>query len=115
MQLPSSVSSSNYRQAPIASNVQPNRPEKAEPSQSPAKTESASKPEQTQSPQQPSANFAAVDAAQNVELPSQDLATREQSASTGNVQTDQYRQIANEGASNAQAQDPSLFRIDVYV
>jgi len=37
------------------------------------------------------------------------------SVSTGNSSTDSYQQIAKQGEQDAAAQDPSLFRVDVYV
>lgn len=56
-----------------------------------------------------------VEASRQAELPQQDIATREQQPDSKNPSVNQYQQIAREGANNAQAQDPSLFRVDVYV
>lgn len=119
MQLPSSTYGSNYSQAQTPANsVQSSRTEK------PQNTEAASrpnesakaKPVETEAPQRSSDSFSSVEEPQASELPQQEIVTREaQVESTGNRATDQYQQIASEGASNAQAQDPSLFRVDVYV
>ena len=48
------------------------------------------------------------------ELSAQDNVTRQQ-RSSGNPSVDQYQRIASQGDNNASAQDPSLFRVDVYV
>jgi hypothetical protein len=118
MQLPSSISSSNYS-SPSNSRSSPNpasRPEKTQENTASSRPEASKQSVKPEEAQRPEARFSSVEQPQRSELPSQENRTREASpASTGNSRTDQYRQIESEGANNAQAQDPSLFRVDVYV
>lgn len=119
MQLPSSTYGSNYSQAQSPANsAQSTRAEKPQSTETTSRPNEnvKAKPVETETPQRAAESFSSVEQPQANELPPQEIVTREaQAESTGNRATDQYQQIATEGASNAQAQDPSLFRVDVYV
>ena len=54
-----------------------------------------------------------VEQAARSELSAQDLTVRTQASASSPV--NQYQQVAAQESSNAQSQDPSLFRVDVYV
>jgi hypothetical protein len=118
MQLPTSISSSSYSSSSATrSSPNPsNRPEKPQESATETPKQSTEQAQSVDQEQRADSRFASVEQPQRSELPSQENRVRDTSQeSTGNSRTDQYRQIASEGANNAQAQDPSLFRIDVYV
>jgi hypothetical protein len=118
MQLPTSISSSSYS-SPSATRSSPNpsnRPEKVQESSAEAQPQSTEQSQSVEQEQRTDSRFSSVEQPQRSEFPSQENRIRETTQeTTGNSRTDQYRQIASEGADNAQAQDPSLFRIDVYV
>jgi hypothetical protein len=122
MQLPTSISSNNYS-SPVSNRSSSNPSNNRSTESTRATTEPASvernKAEnsvEAQTDNRPEARFSAVDQPQQSDKSSQDLIARESTEqSTGNNGTDQYRQISREGANDAQTQDPSLFRVDVYV
>ena len=118
MQLPTSISSSSYS-SPSVTRSSPNPSNRTEKTQEPSVEARQQSTEQTQSVEQEQrtdSRFSSVEQPQRSEFPIQENRVRETTQeTTGNSRTDQYQQIASEGVDNAQAQDPSLFRIDVYV
>lgn len=119
MQLPSSTYTANYGQSqPLNSSTNNSRIERTTTTETPTKSSQSTpaKPAANESAPASQSSFAAPQQPNASEFNQQQLLTREaQAESTGNRGTDQYRQIASEGEQNAQAQDPSLFRVDVYV
>ncbi|MEJ2063530.1 MAG: hypothetical protein P8X74_09705 [Reinekea sp.] len=117
MQLPTSISSFS-----TTNPVYPNRPSQpiektAEESPKRQQVESLFLESTAESQQLAQAQVerpAVVEQPARSELSAQDTVTRQQSGS-GNPSVDQYQRIASQGGSNAPAQDPSLFRVDVYV
>ncbi|EAR10492.1 hypothetical protein [Reinekea blandensis] len=122
MQLPTSFTSTPLtapvasRPSPAADNRPAREPERATPNRATEAQESQSAPQSrdqatVQAPER-------VTSPNEVEVPPQDPALRETISTTDesqNLAVNQYRQIAQQGVDNAQTQDPSLFRVDVYV
>lgn len=124
MQLPTSVIQSPLNspigQRPAAStdNRTAREPERAQNVGSATEANPAQRqaePEDQQSIQAPER----VAAPNQAEVPTQDPALRESvsfsSTTSQNPALNQYQQVAQQGVDNVQAQDPSLFRVDVYV
>jgi len=121
MQIPSSISSGSYpTSAANRQNIKSPESTRAETQREEPKpaAQSRSSNIQTDTPSEPrERNFAPVEAVQAPELSNQDLRVRESKPeeNSNSQAINNYQQIAREGADNAKAQDPSLFRIDVYV
>jgi hypothetical protein len=123
MQLPTSFSSASFTPQASQRPPQPQRNSSTEQAnERPVQRQDAAQQaaedniSSRQSPPEQIEQTERVEQARTSELPSQDLQTRpREQAGSANPAVNQYQQIAREEASNAQAQDPSLFRVDVYV
>lgn len=121
MQLPSSITQTPYvqpgSQRSVSTETRPARND-SQPTENKATVTPAaqsSDPPQREREAQPSPTER-VEPTSSIDRPTEELALRETIASTSsNPAVNQYQQIAQQGAGNAQAQDPSLFRVDVYV
>ncbi len=119
MQLPTSISiqppSSTSYTSRQSAQIEPSRSERANSdSESVQETgTSVDRSEETARSQVQVEQTNVVESPAQSELPSQDTVVRAESS--GNSSVDQYQQIASQEENNAQSQDPSLFRVDVYV
>jgi len=121
MQLPTSITASPYTPANnVKSSQSPaNRTSKnietsrTEPSRAEKPAQPAVTPQTEDSGQAP---FSAVVEANKVETSRLEAAVkRTDSNKSDNPAINKYLNMANEGAANAEVQDTSLFRVDVYV
>lgn len=119
MQIPTSIlnygydASSSRRPAPQNTSVE-QEADSAQPIvESPVSGDQISEDTVTQAE---STQFAPLASPAPSELVSNDIPdTSDSFESSGNASVDQYRQMASEPSMDQAAQDPSLFRVDVYV
>lgn len=120
MQIPTSMTSSysNVGGSPASTAQTPTADPQAKVrrEQQPAQpvAEQSNEPSQRAQEDSRQAQFAPVEATSEIDRSNQDVAIREsRGQSTGNSGTDRYQQMAQQNEMTAQ--DPSLFRVDVYV
>lgn len=122
MQIPTSMSSSyanlgspaQARSTPQTPTADPQARVKREQQPAQSVAEQTNEPSQRAQEDNRQMQFAPVEAASETDRLNQDIAIREsRSQGTGNSGTDRYQQMAQQ--SDMASQDPSLFRVDVYV